>query len=413
MDGFKVLATLIIVGAGVEGAQAQNKFDSVQTDSHDNTAMGFNVLVDEDGFNNTGAGGAALFENTTGNNNSAFGSDALYLNSTGSNDTALGVEALSQSSTANDNTAVGYQALYLNKTGSFNVASGSEALGSNTTGSDNTASGYNALSTNTSGANNTATGYDALHSNTTADYNTADGYGALYSNTTGVQNTASGFDALYSNRAGGQNSALGQKALYYSTGVNNTALGFHAGINLTGGSNNIEIGNLGVAAESGVIRIGTPATHTTTFIAGIASAKLTGAAVYVNSSGQLGVLASSERYKTAIAPMGGDTEKLQQLRPVSFHLKNDPDGVRQYGLIAEEVDRVYPELVIHDARGQIQGVRYDELAPMLLNEVQNLKRQNAVLMREVAQQRDLRSQVIAMQAAIANLEAKGARLASR
>jgi hypothetical protein len=88
----------------------------------------------------------------------------------------------------------------------------------------------------------------------------------------------------------------------------------------------------------------------------------------VTSSGQLGVLASSERYKTAITPMGENTKKLEQLRPVSFHLKTDPKGAVQYGLIAEEVDKVYPELVIRDDTGKIQGVRYDELAPMLLNE---------------------------------------------
>jgi hypothetical protein len=125
-----------------------------------------------------------------------------------------------------------------------------------------------------------------------------------------------------------------------------------------------------VAAESEVIRIGTAGTQTKTFVAGIENSKVTGAAVYVTSSGQLGVLASSERYKTAIAPMGANTQKLQQLRPVTFHLKTDPEGAVQYGLIAEEVDKVYPELVIRDDQGKIQGVRYDELAPMLLNEMQ-------------------------------------------
>jgi hypothetical protein len=125
-----------------------------------------------------------------------------------------------------------------------------------------------------------------------------------------------------------------------------------------------------VASDTGTIRIGTSGQQTSTFIAGITNAKITGAAVYVTSSGQLGVLASSERYKTAVASLGTVTEKLKQLRPVSFHLKTDPEGTVQFGLIAEEVDRVYPELVIRDEKGQIQGVRYDELAPMLLNEYQ-------------------------------------------
>jgi vacuolar-type H+-ATPase subunit I/STV1 len=127
-----------------------------------------------------------------------------------------------------------------------------------------------------------------------------------------------------------------------------------------------------------VIRIGAQGTQTGTYIAGISSAQITGAAVYVTSSGQLGVLASSERYKTAITPIGESTQKLQQLRPVSFHLKTDPAGAVQYGLIAEEVDT-----------GKMQGVRYDELAPMLLNEVQQLQ---ATIKLQTAEIRDLKLQ---------------------
>jgi hypothetical protein len=132
----------------------------------------------------------------------------------------------------------------------------------------------------------------------------------------------------------------------------NIAVGNDAGYNLTNGANNIDIGNEGVAGESGQIRIGTASTQTGTYIACIENAKVTGAAVYVTSSGQLGVLASSERYKTAIAPMGAGTEKLQELRPVSFHLKTDLNGPVQYGLIAEQVATVYPELVIRDQAGK-------------------------------------------------------------
>ena len=138
-----------------------------------------------------------------------------------------------------------------------------------------------------------------------------------------------------------------------------------------------------------MIRIGTQGTQTKTYVAGISDAQITGAAVYVTSSGRLGVLASSERYKTAITPMGANTEKLPLLRPVSFHLKSDPAGAVQYGLIAEEVDKVYPELVIRDDTGKIQGVRYDELAPMLLNEVQQ---QQATIRLQAAEIRDLKLQ---------------------
>jgi Chaperone of endosialidase len=164
---------------------------------------------------------------------------------------------------------------------------------------------------------------------------------------------------------------MGNQALYSNTtGSFNIGIGYEAGYYLTTGSSNIEIGNRGVAADNGIIRIGQPGVQTQTYIAGIATAQITGAAVYVAANGHLGVLASSERYKTAIAPIGSSTEKLDQLRPVSFHLKNDPNGAVQYGLIAEEVDKVYPELVIRDETGKIQGVRYDELAPILLREMQ-------------------------------------------
>jgi hypothetical protein len=152
-----------------------------------------------------------------------------------------------------------------------------------------------------------------------------------------------------------------------------------------------------VAGESGTIRLGTTPTHTAAYIAGIYHNSLSGLPVVVTSTGQLGVEGkSSERFKTAIAPMGSDTAKLGQLRPVSFRLKSDATSTRQYGLIAEEVAKVYPELVIRDETGRIDGVRYDELAPMLLNEVQKqqstvqtLSEQNAA---QAAEIRDLKQQ---------------------
>ena len=114
---------------------------------------------------------------------------------------------------------------------------------------------------------------------------------------------------------------------------------------------------------------------------------MTGAAVYVTAAGQLGVLASSERYKTQVASMGSSTAKLKHLRPVTFHLRSDPQAGVQYGLIAEEVAKVYPELVIRGDKGQIEGVRYEELTPMLLNEIQ----------RQQAQLRDMQQQLAELQ----------------
>jgi hypothetical protein len=253
----------------------------------------------------------------------------------------------------------------------FNTADGFQALSSTVASQYNTASGYQALFSDTGGTGNTAVGATALLSNTTAYNNSAFGSAALHGNTTGAQNAGLGAYSLHNNTVGSNNVAVGYSAMYDNTsGANNVAIGLNAGYNLTSGSNNIDISNQGSAGDSGTIKIGAASTQTKTYIAGIENSKVTGAAVYVTSSGQLGVLASSERYKTAIAPMGTKTGNLEHLRPVTFHLKSDPHGAVQYGLIAEEVDKVYPELVIHDAAGKIQGVRYDELAPMLLNEVQ-------------------------------------------
>jgi hypothetical protein len=220
--------------------------------------------------------------------------------------------------------------------------------------SNSTAVGFAALQSNTGGPNNTAFGYQALFSNTVGKGNAAQGVNALYSNTTGIRNIGIGSNALYDNVSGGYN----------------IALGFDAGYNVTTGSNNIEIGASGTASDNGTIQIGVQGTQTSTTIAGIFGTTVTGSAVYVTTTGQLGVLASSERFKTDVEAMGAAGEKLGQLRPVTFKLKTDPTGTVQYGLIAEEVAKVYPELVIHGAGGRIDGVRYEELSPMLLYEVQ-------------------------------------------
>jgi hypothetical protein len=339
------------------------------------------------------------------------------------------VPSSNDTSDGNSNTGMGTGALggptapFL--TGQYNTASGFDALNANTRGAENTASGYQALYSNTVGDFDTAFGTYALYSNTNSNSNTAFGDRALTLNTTGADNTASGDSALYSNIGGNDNTASGYHALYSNTsGSNNIAEGYQAGMNLTTGSNNIDIGNVGLAAESDTIRIGTKGTHKATVIAGINTSHVTGSAVYVTTSGRLGVLASSERYKTAIAPIGDSTEKLQMLRPVSFHLKADPKGAVQYGLIAEEVAKVYPELVIRDGKGRIEGVRYDELAPMLLNEVQKRATEISALKQQlVTQSSQLQStqqQVTELQdlkqelhAALAKLQSKDELVAQR
>jgi len=284
--------------------------------------------------------------------------------------------------------------------GSQNTAMGSEALQNLTTGgADNTASGWGTLSLNTTGGGNTASGAGALNANTTGDFNTATGVSTLVANTTGYYNSAFGPFAMYYNTTGFNNTAAGIFALEANTtGNNNIAVGYEAGQSLATGSNNIDIGNPGGSStESATIRIGSLGTHTAAYIQGIHGTVVTGSAVYVKADGQLGVHASSERYKTDIATMGTSTEKLSQLRPVTFRLKAEPNGQLQYGLIAEEVAKVYPELVIREEDGRIEGVRYEELAPMLLNEVQQQKKeisdQKASIVSQERELQDIRQQL--------------------
>ena len=172
-------------------------------------------------------------------------------------------------------------------------------------------------------------------------------------NTTGASNTANGWGALRSNTTDGSN----------------IALGLNAGANLTTGSNNIDVGNVGVAGESGVIRIGK--SSTATFIAGIAGKTVpNGVGVIVNANGQLGTVLSSARFKTAIKPMDKTSDAILALKPVTFRYKEelDPDGVPQFGLIAEEVEKVNPDLVVRGEDGKVSTVRYEAVNAMLLNE---------------------------------------------
>jgi hypothetical protein len=387
------------------------------SDAYENTAMGKSALlnIEDPSSGNTAAGYQALYSNQTGYNNTAVGAESL-LSNTASNNTALGYETLQKNSSGSANIAVGGGALFYNSTGSYNTASGLNALGLNFTGSNNTANGFDALYGNdayTSGSYNSAAGAGALYSNTSADYNTASGYEALYSSNA-ASNTASGYEALYANTSGEANTAIGVHALAANTtGSLNIAEGYHAGYNLTTGSNNIDMGSPGTAGDNATIKIGVQGTQTATFIAGIYDHSLTGSEVVVTSTGELGVVASSERFKTAIAPMGSNSAKLGQLRPVTFRLKSDATGTRQYGLIAEEVAKVYPELVIRDEKGRIDGVRYDELAPMLLNEVQkqaaeirDLKEQQKQSVAQAEQLRDMQQQLSELHTALAKLQSK-------
>jgi hypothetical protein len=289
----------------------------------------------------------------------------------GSGNTAEGFLALADVNGGVDNTAMGAQALLGNTSGNYNTASGAGALEVNN-GDNNTATGYAALDSNTTGTENTATGVFALEENNAGD-NTATGFQALRFNTTGSNNTATGFDALANNRTGHDNMAEGFQALLHSTASNNIGLGSNAGANLTTGSNNIDIGaNVpGNAGEANTIRIGKSGTQQKTFVAGIHGKTVaSGVGVIINSNGQLGTMQSSTRFKDDIKPMDEASEVLLKLKPVTFHYKEelDPEKIPQFGLIAEEAEKVNPALVARDEDGKVATVRNEAVNAMLLNE---------------------------------------------
>jgi hypothetical protein len=286
--------------------------------------------------------------------------------------TAEGTDALFSLTTGTDNTATGSLALFSNTTGSFNTAAGFEALAHNTIGVQNTANGSQALLHNTAGFQNVANGFEALLENTTGFHNTANGFEALLRNTTGNHNTANGDRALEGNTTGNDNTTDGAHSLgANTTGSGNIALGFGAGANLTTGNDNIDIGNAGIAGEANIIRIGTEGTQSATFIAGIRGATVAGGVgVIVGTNGHLGTVSSSERFKDQIKPMDKASEAILALNPVTFRYKKelDPEGIPQFGLVAEQVEKVNPDLVAHDAQGKAYTVRYDAVNAMLLNE---------------------------------------------
>ncbi len=301
--------------------------------------------------------------------NTAEGQDALLNLTSGTFNIAIGFLSLNGLKEGNFNTSLGAGTLLFN-VADENTATGAGALLSNTTGNPNTANGAFALFSNIDGTFNTATGDRVLFSNTAGSNNGGNGATALSSNTVGSDNTADGAFALVNNVTGNFNAADGTNALVHNTtGNNNIAVGFSAGDNLTTGDNNIDIGAEGVADESNTIRIG--ADQRGTFIAGIRGATTANAnalPVLIDSAGQLGTLSSSRRFKKEIEPMNKTSEGILDLKPVTFHYRGDATNTPQFGLIAEEVAKVNPNLVVRDNTGEIYTVRYEAVNAMLLNE---------------------------------------------
>jgi endosialidase-like protein len=272
---------------------------------------------------------------------------------------AEGQDALFSLTNGNSNTAIGFQALKANTMGDRNTASGAFALFSNETGSENTAIGYAALFFG-KGSLNTATGVGALHNNATGVNNTANGQRALHDNFSGSKNTANGGGSLAKNTAGTNNTADGFQALGNNvTGSFNIALGDDAGSAVTNADDVICIGTKGANVSSSC------------YIGNIFNQpSASGLAVFVNSDNKLGTIMSSRRFKEDIKPMDKTSEAILALQPVTFRYKKDvdPTGVAQFGLVAEDVAKVNPDLVVRDNEGKPYSVRYEQVNAMLLNE---------------------------------------------
>jgi hypothetical protein len=316
---------------------------------------------------------------------------------------------------ANHGTADGSNVLLFN-TGANNSGFGFFALSANTSGANNTALGRGALQDNTTASRNTATGAFALFDNTTGDQNTADGAGALRNNVEGFNNTAIGVNALNNNNHSNYNTAVGHSALVnvYDSDVGfgfngslNVGIGYNAGSGIRDGARNVCIGAnvLGSAHDHDTIRIGTPPFGNiapNTFIAGIRGITTRNAdaiAVVIDSAGQLGTVSSSERFKKEIKPMAKASEAILALKPVTFHYKSDSTNTPQFGLIAEEVGKVDPDLVVRDEKGDIYTVRYEAVNVMLLNEFLKEHRKNE------QQRKDFEAAIARMQKQIEALTA--------
>jgi len=345
------------------------------------------------GQGNTGLGFWSLILDTTGNNNTGVGAQSLAMNN-GNLNTAVGVVSLVFNLTGSNNTAVGAQTLPFND-GDGNGAFGTYALFNNTDGGGNNAFGEFALTSNDHGSGNTAVGSNALASNDIGNSNTAVGVFALPDNTSGIENTAVGGAALFTNVDGSHNIAVGQAALSNNTsGSNNIAVGEFAGLAVTTSNNVIAIGVQGQDISDSC------------FIGNILNAMApSGSAVFIDANNRLGTITSSKRFKEDIKPIGKSSEALLELKPVTFRYKKeiDPAARSQFGLVAEEVEKVNRDLVVRDKEGKPYSVRYDQINAMLLNEFLKEHHQMQDLKAIVAEQQ---KQIYALTAGLKKVSAQ-------
>ena len=287
--------------------------------------------------------------------------------------------------------------LFLHDFGTANTFLGTTAGNLTLTGIENAGFGSFAMHSLTSGDDDTGVGENSLFSTTTGSGDTAIGQGTMFFNTTGSDDTAVGFEALAVTNSGAGNTAVGSRALFNSLNDGNTAVGLNAGTNLSSGASNIYLGAnvLGLATESNTMYLGKVGTQTKTLIAGvrgITTASATAIPVLIDANGQLGTVSSSVRFKRDIHDMADASHRLFDLRPVTFrYTKPYSDGSQpvQFGLVAEEVAAVFPELAVPDAEGRVETVHYETLNVLLLNEVQHQQRQIDDLKRELSEVRQL------------------------
>ena len=416
-----------MTGNGNTAFGTQSLFSNISGD--DNTAIGYNALLyNQTGQNNVATGGFSLSANTDGSENSAFGYAALYSNTSGGYNTAIGTQSLGSNIIGAENTALGAFALYSNTSGSYNTASGTQSLFSNSVGTENTALGTNTLYSNTSGSYNTAIGTLSLIDNTIGTYNTASGAHSLYSNISGSFNTAIGNESLFKNTSGSDNTAVGSNSLdSNTTGAYNTALGIFSLLQNTSGSYNAAIGTnslqsntigtyntalgtysllgnttgtyntaLGCSAfQSGAaytnstaigyqapinasnqVRLGNGAVLTLYCMAAyVGTVGVTNRDLYVDNTGKIGYVASSKRYKNNITNME-NVNWLYDLRPVNYTYKNDSTNRKQFGLIAEEVEKLNSLFVSYNPDGTVETVNYSSLISPMLKAIQDLKLEN-------------------------------------
>jgi len=375
---------------GGNTAEGQNALLSLATGMY-NTAVGFlSLQSDTTGNFNTAIGAGALLSNTAAFNTAA-GSGALLSNTTGFRNTGDGAFALFNNTDGAINSAFGAYALFSNTEGTQNTAIGVQALYTNTTGQDNTAAGYQALffndgdPNNLEGSDNAAFGAYALGNSTTGDSNSAFGWSALGNNTIGFDNTAMGALALSSNTDHHANTAVGTRALQHATGGFNTALGDQAGFNVTTANNVICIGSGGDNTDNSCF-IGNIYSNIQPVI-GIDPDYVT-----IASNGKLGrsnLNGSSRRFKHDIKPMDRASEAIFALKPVSFRYNKEYDATQRpsFGLIAEEVAEIAPDLVGRNKKGEPESVRYEQVNAMLLNEFLKVHKKVQEQTREIQEQK--------------------------